>query len=158
MTEKRPICRRAGTREDMDACLAIRETVFQHEQAVDPAIERDGREGEAIHYLAELDGRPVAAARARLLDDRIKIERVAVLKDMRGRRIGEALMRFMMGDLGADPDNEGRHFFLSSQSQAAPFYERLGFAICSPDYFEAGIAHCDMRAEPRDVSERLSRS
>jgi predicted GNAT family N-acyltransferase len=142
------LCRRVTTRDEMTACLTIRETVFQQEQAVDPAIEADGRDGEAIHYLAELDGQVIATARARLLDDRIKIERVAVTKEARGKRIGEALMRFMMEDLAGEAD--GRPFFLSSQAQAIPFYERLGFAVCSEEYFEAGIAHRDMRA---DVAE-----
>lgn len=140
-----PFCRRVTTHDEMTACLTIRETVFQREQSVDPAIEADGRDCEAIHYLAELDGRAIATARARLLDDRIKIERVAVTKEARGKRIGEALMRFMMDDLAEEAG--GRHFFLSSQAQAIPFYERLGFAVCSEEYFEAGIAHRDMRAE-----------
>lgn len=140
-----PLCRRVTTRDEMVHCLRIRETVFQQEQAVDPAIEADGRDGEAIHYLAELDSRAIATARARLLDDKIKIERVAVIKEARGKRIGEALMRFMMDDLAEEA--RGRPFFLSSQAQAIPFYERLGFAVCSEEYFEAGIAHRDMRAE-----------
>ena len=140
-----PICRRVTTRDEMIACLEIRETVFQREQSVDPAIEEDGRDGEAIHYIVEIDDRAMATARARVLDDKIKIERVAVTKEARGQRIGEALMRFMMENLAGEAN--GRPFFLSSQAQAVPFYERLGFRVCSEEYFEAGIAHRDMRAE-----------
>ena len=131
-----PLCRRVTTRDEMTACLAIRETVFQQEQSVDPAIEADGR-----------DGRAIATARARLLDDKIKIERVAVTKGARGTGTGAALMRFMMDDLTGEA--RGRPFFLSSQAQAIPFYERLGFAVCSEEYFDAGIAHRDMQAEVR---------
>ena len=83
-----PLCRRVTTRDEMTACLAIRETVFQQEQSVDPAIEADGRDGEAVHYIAEIDGRAIATARARLLDDKIKIERVAVIAVDGDRRIG----------------------------------------------------------------------
>ena len=145
MQSTSPLCRRVTTRDEMTACLAIRETVFQQEQAVDPAIEADGRDGEAVHYIAEVDGRAIATARARLLDDKIKIERVAVTKGARGTGTGAALMRFMMDDLTGEA--RGRPFFLSSQAQAIPFYERLGFAVCSEEYFEAGIAHRDMWAE-----------
>ena len=145
MQSTSPLCRRVTTRDEMTACRTIRETVFQQEQAVDPAIEADGRDGEAVHYIAEIDGRAIATARARVLDDKIKIERVAVTREARGRRVGEALMRFMMDDLSGEA--RGRPFFLSSQAQAVPFYERLGFTVCSEEYFEAGIAHREMRAE-----------
>ena len=146
MTNSQPVCRRAETREDIAACLAIREAVFIDEQAVDPGHERDGLDDACIHYLCEIGGRPAGTARARILDDRIKIQRVAVLKDLRGKGIGEALMRFMMADLAKDDNAAGRFFFLSSQCNAIPFYERLGFEACSDEFMEAGIAHRDMRA------------
>lgn len=142
-----PACRRVSTREEMDACFEIRRIVFMQEQNVDPAIERDGRDGECVHYIAEIGGRPVATARARMLDDKVKIERVAVLEAARGTGTGAALMRFLMADLAADARAAGRHFFLSSQSQAIPFYERLGFSVCSEEYPDADIPHRDMRAE-----------
>ena len=147
MQSDMPVCRRVTTREEMDACLAIRETVFVGEQNVDPAIERDGRDGECVHYITERGGRPVGTARARILGDKVKIERVAVIGEARGTGAGAALMRFLMADLGAEARQDGRHFFLSSQGQAVPFYERLGFSVCSQEYLEAGIAHRDMRAE-----------
>ena len=147
MNASNPVCRRAATREDIAACLAIRETVFIGEQAVDPGLERDGLDDACIHYLCEAGGRPVGTARARIVGGRIKIQRVAVLKELRGKRIGEALMRFMMADLAASGEAGGREFFLSSQSYAVPFYERLGFEVCSDEFMEAGIPHRDMRAE-----------
>jgi len=144
-----PLCRRVATREEMDACFAIREKVFMDEQNVDPAIERDGLDDQCIHYIAEIGGEAVGTARARMLGDKVKIERVAVSRTARGTGTGAALMRFLMADLGADARAAGRHFFLSSQCQAIPFYERLGFAVCSEEYPDAGIPHCDMRAEIR---------
>lgn len=147
MPSQKPVCRRVTTREDMDACFAIRETVFMREQNVDPAIERDGLDDGCIHYIAEIGGKPVATARTRMLGDKVKIERVAVSKDARGTGTGAALMRFLMDDLAGEAQAQGRYFFLSSQAQAVPFYERLGFVVCSDEYFEAGIAHRDMRAE-----------
>ena len=136
----------------MDACFGIRDTVFLDEQNVDPAIERDGRDDSCLQYLAEIDGRAVATARARLLDDRIKIERVAVLRAARGKGVGAALMRFLMSDIAGQGLLSGRHFFLSSQRQAIPFYERLGFSVCSDEYLDADIPHRDMRAAAPDPS------
>jgi len=142
-----PVCRRVSTREEMDACFAIRDVVFLREQNVDPAIERDGLDDQCIHYIAEIAGEPVATARARMLGDKVKIERVAVLRTARGTGTGAALMRFLMADLAAEARAAGRHFFLSSQCQAIPFYERLGFRVCSGEYLDADIPHRDMRAE-----------
>jgi predicted GNAT family N-acyltransferase len=147
MPSDKPVCRRVATREEMDACFAIRETVFMREQNVDPAIERDGLDDKCIQYIAEIAGKPVGTARARMLGDKMKIERVAVLRTARGSGTGAALMRFLMADLADDARAAGRHFFLSSQSQAIPFYERLGFAVCSEEYLDAEIPHRDMRAE-----------
>jgi predicted GNAT family N-acyltransferase len=147
MKKHQPVCRRAETRDDLDRCFAIRETVFINEQGVDVSLERDGLDDACIHYLAEIDGQPVAAARVRVLDDRFKFQRVAVVKGARGTGIGAALMRFMMADLAKREDIAGRCFFLSSQTYAVPFYEKLGFAPCSDEYMEAGIPHRDMRAE-----------
>lgn len=142
------LCRRATSRKDLQTCLDIRDIVFIREQGVDPSLEQDGLDGECLHYLCEADGEPIATARVRILDDRFKFQRVAVSKEARGRGIGEALMRFMMSDLAKREDVAARCFFLSSQTHAMPFYEKLGFAACSGEYMEAGIPHRDMRAEP----------
>ena len=37
-----------------------------------------------------------------------------------------------------------RQVMLSSQTHAAPFYERHGFQIEGDEFFEAGIAHINM--------------
>ena len=138
--------RRADWPSEKDACLSVRQAVFVDEQGVDPAIEYDGLDDECRHYAAFADGRAVATARVRALDDRYKIQRVAVLASMRGTGLGAALMRTIMDDLSADAGAGGRFLFLSSQVQAMPFYERLGFEVCSGEYPDAGIPHRDMRA------------
>ena len=137
--------RRARDDEDMAACWAIRHQVFVHEQCVDEALERDGKDDQCIQYIAFDGDRAIGTARVMPLADRFKIERMAVLAEARGSGVGAALMRFIMADLEAAPDAEGRHFFLSSQVHAMAFYERLGFAVCSDEYMDAGIAHRDMK-------------
>ena len=125
--------RRAQGESDMAMCLAIRHQVFVREQCVDAALERDA----------------IGTARVMPLDDRLKIQRMAVLREARGFGVGTALMGFMMADLAAAPEAEGRHFFLSSQVHAMSFYERLCFEVCSDVYMDAGIPHRDMR---RDIA------
>jgi len=138
--------RRAQGEDDMTACMAIRHQVFVREQCVEEALERDGRDGECTHYLAVGGQGPVGTGRVLPLEDRYKIQRVAVLPQVRGTGLGAALMRFMMADLAEQAESLGRMFFLSSQVHAMPFYEKLGFEACSDVYMDAGIPHRDMKA------------
>ncbi len=115
----------------------IRHRVFIVEQGVAPEIEIEFEEA-ATHYLAELDGRAVGCGRWRATDKGHKVERVAVLGDVRGASVGKILMERILEDLAAI---DARRIYLSSQTQAAPFYERLGFRPEGGIYEEAGIPH-----------------
>ncbi|MEO0544016.1 MAG: GNAT family N-acetyltransferase [Pseudomonadota bacterium] len=138
---------RADTPAQIEQCMSIREAVFVTEQGVAPELERDGKDGDAIHYLAADDDDAVATARVMVQPDIFKFQRVAVLGRVRGTGVGAAIMRFMMDDLASLPDAGDKRFFLSSQVAAIPFYEKLGFSVCSDEYQDAGIAHRDMVAD-----------
>lgn len=123
-------------------CLEVRRRVFVEEQGVAPELEVDGLDDGAVHYRASLGGETVATARVRFLDGAAKIQRVAVLPAVRGRRLGEGLMRFVLDDLAAGPAREA---VLDSQTTAIAFYERLGFVAEGPEFLDAGIPHRRMR-------------
>jgi ElaA protein len=78
---------------DIATCRALRRTVFIEEQGVSEADEVDDRDGEAIHLLATVAGRPVGSARLLIEGDTGKIGRVCVLAEARGTGLGAALMR-----------------------------------------------------------------
>ena len=116
----------------------IRESVFIAEQAVPPELEWDSDDASAVHFLALEGDFPIGTAR--LLSNG-HIGRVSVLRDWRGLKVGDALMRAVLTEaerLGLAEQT------LSAQVHAAPFYERLGFEIVSSEYLEAGIPHVDM--------------
>lgn len=116
----------------------IREAVFMAEQAVPPELEWDDDDATAVHFLAE-EG-DFAIGTARLLPDG-HIGRVAVLKDWRGLKVGDALMRAAI----TEAERRGlRQQALSAQVHATAFYERLGFKVVSAEFLEAGIPHVDM--------------
>ncbi|MBS7660496.1 GNAT family N-acetyltransferase [Pseudomonas lalucatii] len=116
----------------------IRETVFVGEQAVPPELEWDAEDAEAVHFLA-YEG-DYAIGTARLLPDG-HIGRVSVLKDWRGLKVGDALIRAVI----AEAEKRGlQQQMLSAQVHATAFYERLGFEIVSGEYLDAGIPHVDM--------------
>jgi ElaA protein len=127
---------------DLATCLALRRAVFVCEQGVSEAEEIDGRDGEALHLLASLDGEPVGTARILIAGGTGKIGRVCVLAAARGRGIGAALVRAAVEQLRGLPGV--RRAKLSAQTQAIGFYAALGFCAVGPEYPDAGIPHRDM--------------
>lgn len=128
--------------DDMDACRALRRAVFIEEQNVPEDLEWDGRDGEAVHMLARLDGQAVGTLRMFLTPPTAKIGRVCVLQPLRGTGVGRALMQAALGLLR---DERGIvEAKLGAQMQVLEFYRGLGFEAHGPIYDDAGIPHRDM--------------
>jgi predicted GNAT family N-acyltransferase len=143
------VVRTAESREERLAAWRIRERVFIDEQGIAEAIERDGLDDIAWHFVAwdgetavgtarviGLDGcnRPVSPAGAAA----VKIGRMAVLPSKRrlgiGRRLLDAALELARQE--ALPRAE-----LSAQEWVVGFYERAGFRVEGDPYVEAGIPH-----------------
>lgn len=128
---------------DLDACRAIRHTVFVVEQQVPEAEEWDDLDDQSIHLLARGDdGTPLGTARLIRRDQTGKITRVAVLKPARGTGLGAALIAEAVAVFAAMPGIT--RLQLGAQNHAIPFYEKLGFAAYGPEYMDGGIPHHDM--------------
>ena len=157
MAESPPLSRlrvRRVTTAELDVCQAIRRTVFIEEQGVSEDEELDGRDSQAVHFLAEwrvdtsgyVDEGWVAVGTARLRSvpdsaggpELAKAERVAVLARHRGHGVGAALMR----ELEAEARRWGHlRIKLASQQDAVPFYEKLGYHWFGERFQDAGIPH-----------------
>jgi predicted GNAT family N-acyltransferase len=125
--------------EARDALHAVRGTVFIEEQGVPADIERDSLDPQCVHVLARAaDGTPIGAAR--LTPDR-RIGRMAVLREWRGRGVGEAMLDALVEAARALGWPEVR---LHAQVGAIAFYRRLGFLPLGPRFQEAGIEHQTM--------------
>jgi predicted GNAT family N-acyltransferase len=142
----------------LEQALAIRCQVFVAEQGVREALEIDGLDGAARHFLALCDGRPVGTLRLRWLErGRVaKIERVAVLAAARGQKVGQALIGAALDLAWAEGAGEAR---LRAQVTVQAFYARLGFTAFGPEFEEDGILHIAMRRalagrEPLGADER----
>jgi predicted GNAT family N-acyltransferase len=122
--------------------LELRRRVFILEQNVPPEIERDSYDATATHIVALLDGDVVGVLRMVDLPEHTKIGRVAVAADCRGRGIATALMRFAMN---LARSSARTRFYLTSQSDKVPFYEKLGFTAFGDEFKEAGIPHRAMK-------------
>lgn len=128
--------------DDLKTCHGLRRTVFIEEQGVSEAEEMDGRDGDALHILATLDGTPMGCARILVTDTVAKIGRVCVLKQARGTGLGAALINACL-DVARAQDGITTAK-LGAQMHALAFYEKLGFTAYGPVYDDAGIDHRDM--------------
>ncbi|MBR0895266.1 GNAT family N-acetyltransferase [Bradyrhizobium tropiciagri] len=118
----------------------IRTSVFVEEQGVPAELELDDMDALSWHALAFAeDGAPVATGR--LLPDG-HIGRMAVLKSARGTGIGARVLDALMAkaaELGYP------ELILVAQTQAEPFYARVGFERVGVEFEQVGIPHIEMR-------------
>ncbi len=119
--------------------FAIRRQVFCIEQNVSEEIEMDEFDNVATHILAYINGKSVGTARWRFTKEGAKMERFAVLKEARGKGVGEALVKYTL-DKFKDDDS----IYLNAQESVIKFYKKFGFVPVGNRFYEADIPHRKM--------------
>ncbi len=140
----KPTVEKVTDKKTLDEVFAIREMVFVVEQEVDRAEEYDEFEDTSTHFLARLEGRPVGTARWRFTKNGVKMERFAVLKDARGKGVGQALVAAVLEDVNSTPDAEGKVKYLHAQLTAVSLYSKFGFEKVGEMFEECNIQHYKM--------------
>jgi predicted GNAT family N-acyltransferase len=133
----------ARTAEAIAICLRLRWTVYVEEQGVRPSEEVDAHDRtDAVHALALLDGVPCGTGRFIFEEPGVaKIQRMAVVAEVRGRGIGKAVLQ----SLEAEARKKGaRAFTLGAQVRARPFYEKAGYSAVGDVFEDARIPHIRM--------------
>lgn len=130
---------KVNSKEDLNKVFEVRKTVFVDEQNCPPELEWEHEE-ESTHFLALVNNEPCGACRWRKTDNGYKLERFAVLKEHRGKRIGQALVAAALSDLPSDAG----YIYLNAQLQAMGTYARFGFVPEGEPFEEAGIQHMKM--------------
>ncbi len=133
--------------DELDLAFAIRQRVFVEEQQVARDEEYDEFEPSSRHFLARIDGEPIGTARWRTTPNGTKLERFAVLANVRGRGVGKALVSAVLADVRAQQADQGL-VYLHAQVSAMPLYAGFGFVPMGERFWEAGIEHVKM-ALPR---------
>ncbi|MGC1182819.1 GNAT family N-acetyltransferase [Legionella sp.] len=129
--------------KEIQQCMDIRNQIFVKGQNVPISEEVDGNDEDSEHYLLLIDEQPAGVARVRFMGNFAKIERLAILDKYQGKGFGKKLMQKILLDL---LNNEVVTVAkLSSQTHAIPFYEKLGFVVCSEEYMDANIPHKEMQ-------------
>ena len=123
-----------------DDLQGIREVVFVQEQQVPAEMERDALDPQCVHVIARTaDG--MAIGTGRLTPDH-RIGRMAVLRDWRGKGVGDAMLLALIEQAR---ERGWREVALNAQASAITFYARHGFLPHGERFMEAGIEHLAMR-------------
>lgn len=128
--------------DDLSDAFAIRRTVFVEEQNIPEEQEFDSYEEQAVHVVAYDAQKPVATARLLVTDGKYMLGHVAVLPQERGKQYGDFVVR-MLADkaflCGIDV------VYVAARTEAAGFYESIGFQSCSDEFEENGILRLMMK-------------
>jgi len=127
---------------DLEKAYKIRRTVFVLEQNCPPEEEFDHLEEVSAHFLLKDGEEAIGAARFRDYNGVGKLERICVLADKRKTGAGKTIV---LGIEDYARQKGYTSFFLNSQVQAIPFYEKLGYEVCSDIFMDAGIPHKSMK-------------
>ena len=128
--------------EDLTDAHMIRRAVYIDEQGVDPEEEFDGTDEACMHLVLYDDGAPVATGRVMWDNGKFLIGRVAVLKDRRGEKLGDFVVRLCIRKAF---DSGGETQYIRAQIHARKFYEKLGFEAYGDEFLEANIPHICMK-------------
>lgn len=130
--------------DDLSEVYDIRKKVFQEEQGVAEEIEFDEFDQVAVHVLVYEDSeqkKAVATGRIVYQEDCCKIGRVAVLKENRGMKYGDFVVRMLLNKAFLAGINS---VYLNAQLSTIGFYEKIGFKVTGNEFEEAGIRHIKM--------------
>ena len=135
---------KVSTEEELKEVFSIRKDVFVLEQKVAPENEYDEFEETSNHFLAKLNEEPVGAARWRITEKGIKLERFAVLKEARGKGVGTSLVQAVLNDIDSNPKTSGKTKYLHAQLSAIPLYYKFNFKKIGDVFEECNILHYKM--------------
>ncbi|WP_321386590.1 GNAT family N-acetyltransferase [uncultured Enterococcus sp.] len=122
--------------------LRIRNQVFMIEQGVPKDIEIDKNEAACIHFVLYIENQAAATCRLLPLENGVmKLQRMAVLKEYRGRSLGREIVQ----ETEHFSRNQGYNTItLGAQLTAVDFYEKLGYSKHGELFMDANIPHYQM--------------
>ncbi|MCF2946684.1 GNAT family N-acetyltransferase [Paraglaciecola aquimarina] len=134
------------TQDEIYAIAKLRQDVFIVEQN-SIYQDLDGLDQSAIHYLLKQPQDQellLGYGRVRAIEStkQIKIERIVLLKQARGKGFGKMMLQQMLADI--NQSYAEFNIVLSSQTYACEFYRQLGFVEYGEPYDDGGIEHISM--------------
>jgi len=128
-----------SSKDDFLKSIEIRKKVFVDEQNVPLDMEVDEYEDQSTHFLIYFEQKAVGTGRCRLMGSFLKIERLSILKEFRGKHLGAELLKFIQEE--AFQKHPTYLQVMHAQAYALKFYEKLGWVKIGDIFDEAGIDH-----------------
>ena len=113
--------------------LKIRKEVFVKEQNVALDIEVDGLDSSSKHVMATYNDKVIGCARLRFYKNKLKAQRIAVLRKYRGKGFGKDLMLYIVKYAKRKKLKE---VYFEAQYYIKGFYEKLGFKVRGKSFIE----------------------
>lgn len=126
--------------------LNLRKEVFIEEQNV-PETREISDEAGALYFVGYDNSQPLVTARVQKEDSKTwHVERVAVKKSARGKKLGSQILM----EVEDSARKAGISLLtLGAQDHAQEFYSKLGFKVKGEGFLDAGIEHHKMDKEIR---------
>ncbi|MFA4952825.1 MAG: GNAT family N-acetyltransferase [Candidatus Pacearchaeota archaeon] len=128
-------------KESLKKIFKIREEVFQKEQKINKKLDFDGNDSGATQILISYKNEPVGCARIRFIDDKAKLERIALVKKHRGKGLGNLLLDYL---IFCCKSKNVKEIYFDAQSYLENFYKKFGFVSEDEPFDEVGIKHIKM--------------
>lgn len=129
----------ASSDNEINDAFYVRQKVFVEEQGIPASLEIDEYDKTASHFIVYKESTPIGAGRIRETDPGIgKVERVCILPEYRGLRLGKLIMNALENHASKQAFNK---IILNAQAYTVPFYEGLGYVTTSPEFMDADIPH-----------------
>lgn len=129
------------TKKELNEVFKIREIVFVEGQNCPWECEMDGLDDKAKHVIVKFEGKTIGCARIRFLENKAKLERIALLESYRRRGFGKKIMDYLIKYCKRKRVEE---IFLHSQLYVEDFYRKFAFKSRGKIFLEAGIKHIEM--------------
>lgn len=128
--------------ENINLAFNIREEVFIKEQNINRELEIDGTDKYAKNMILVENNKPIGTSRLIVIDNKLYIGRVAVLKQYRKKGYATHMINFLLKEAKNMGFNE---IFLNAQTYTKNFYEKFGFKAFGKEFLEANIPHISMK-------------
>ncbi|GMR31141.1 hypothetical protein PMAYCL1PPCAC_01336, partial [Pristionchus mayeri] len=143
-----PKAKEQRSKGDYSSYYEVRLRVFCDEQMISIDDEVDGEDGKRKHYALFRGKMALAVCRLSIESPYIKLERVACLREERGRGFARRLILEVLRIV--DEQYPKEVVVAHSQTTVLKFYERLGFVAVSCEFLdEVNILHRSIAFPPR---------
>ena len=125
-----------------DDAILIRKVVFEDEQGFEEEFDELDESDKVKHMVFYKDSKPIGTCRYYMENDEYRIGRLAVIKEYRGKGIGQLIVRCAEDKI---LEIGGKEIVLSAQVRAKGFYEKMGYIAEGEIYMEEMCPHIKMR-------------